>query len=118
MVIADAGYYLAKQGLRSSTKVMITGFRMVCLLPEEAPNRCQLCVVYWNDDIELMASFLLKRSPEDTVEFISKHDANLLMFTGRLAPHERYTTPNGLDVMPFTGILTSLDDYGHPQHDE
>lgn len=109
MSIADAGYHMMSQGLRSSANVTLFGFRPVNVLPEKSPNRCQMCVVYWIDEDEFMASLLLKRSPLDALTFINEHGMENLVFTGRLAPHERYTDQSGLKVMPLTGILTTID---------
>ena len=109
MSIKDAGYHMIEMGLRSSANVTIFGFSAVTVLPEKSPNRCMVCAVYWIDDLQLMASLLLKRSPLSAIEFIREHGEGMIAFTGRIAPHERYVDQSGLEVMPFTGIMTTLD---------
>lgn len=109
MSINDAGHYLGGRGLRKTAAITMVGFRPTVLLPEESPNRCQLCVVYWIDDTQFMASLLLKQSPESVLAFIQEHGQEQLCFTGRLAPHERFVDQSGRAVMPFTGNLTTID---------
>ena len=109
MSIADAGHYLRDQGLRPSAPITMIGFRVVAILPEESPNRCNLCVIYWIDDTQFMASLLLKQSPESVLAFIQEHGTEELAFAGHLAPHERFVDQSGRAVMPFTGNLTTID---------
>ena len=109
MSITDAGHYLGGRGLRKTAAITMVGFRPTVLLPEESPNRCQLCVVYWIDDTQFMASLLLKRSPESVLAFIQEHGTEELAFAGHLAPHERFADQSGRSVIPFTGVLTTID---------